>query len=219
MKLDRVRLLRFGALGAVIGASACNGKLAVLSEPVDGAGNAIVMPDSAQVQAELAKCPELVVDPSDTDPPPPPVQCGVCSCGEGQQLACDQAECMPPFVLPHCKDGSDPAPDAEIVRSSLEGELLHIDVKGYGGCGADDFELCYLEPGESTYASQRLFPKFATVRVSNPTRTACRRWRGRPRPACACNRGRRSLRQSNTCKQTIPYRLRRRPWNLGRRSS
>jgi mono/diheme cytochrome c family protein len=50
-------------------------------------------------------------------------------------------------------------------------------------------------------------------------KSACRRWRGRPRPACACNRGRRSLRQSNTCKQTIPYRLRRRPWNLGRRSS
>jgi len=149
------------------GVLACSGKLAVLSEPVDGAPTDIG--SDSPVTGSLASCPDLAPDYTDLDAPHAQlIDCGVCTCDAGQPT-CTPQECKPLETMGRCPENSDSVPEALAARAAIVGSTLFLDVKGYGGCGRTDFRPCYVQPEQSTVASQSLYPRRATIRVLNPT--------------------------------------------------
>jgi hypothetical protein len=180
------------ALAITIG---CNGKLAVLTAPVEGEADAGrgsasgsstfsggsstpsggpgaspgVLPTASD---PLRQCPELSLDleyTSSFDTPAPPVQCGACDCAAGE-LACEQQECVSARTLPRCEEEAyDQESNAAVRDYQIAGYTLYIELEGYGGCGQDDFHLCYIPPYASTAGSQQGYPKTATIKYFNTT--------------------------------------------------
>lgn len=159
------------ALVNVLVAGACSGKLAVLDEPVDAAGNPLTQgAQTAGAQGAAAApgagCPELAVE--EVYPPRAPlVTCGSCACVEGE-VVCDEGECPVWRGIPACEELT--ARDAVVLGSRIEGERLFLSLQGWGGCDAREqsFHVCYVPPYASRHDTQATYPKTATLLVQNP---------------------------------------------------
>ncbi|MEY2936706.1 MAG: hypothetical protein RL033_7455 [Pseudomonadota bacterium] len=156
---------------AVGGIVACNGELTVLSQPVDVASGA----DGSSTntgQSAAASCPELsVAYPVTFASFPQLIECGVCSCQEGE-VACSERACQPLQTLGRCPEHFETIPDAHTTRAHIVGDTLYVDAKGHGGCGDVDLLPCFVPPEQSSVASQSDYPRLATIRVLNPTSPA-----------------------------------------------
>ena len=146
------RVLMFG-LGTL---AACNGKLAVLTEPVvegqGGSGGEDASDTSAGAAGEAmpAEEPEPLLC-SQWDPRNPyrldeNIECGSCGCfGAGRSL-CRRSDCPAPTTIRRCTEEDDTAPRASVSFSRIVGTTWTFYIKGPGGCGEADFDLCYEDP-------------------------------------------------------------------------
>ncbi len=132
--------------GALLGA--CNGRLAVLDAPIDGAeGMHTANSGSAASSGGTESGPASTCDLSQWRPGSPstprPIDCGVCSCENGE-VVCEERPCLKSRSIAACPEEDPYSFHTTLTSASrVVGQSLHVETMGPGGCGDDDYLVCY----------------------------------------------------------------------------
>jgi len=135
--------------------AACNGHLDVMDDPVGRLDSPVSqgaddVPSSSSSGADNgASCEDLALNGSREFAHP--VACGSCRCEDGATV-CDAEACAPRRAIHACPEERGTPPMADTVdETRLSGTTLNLTVKGVGGCGEEDFDVCYRSGGNSIY--------------------------------------------------------------------
>lgn len=143
MRTSPTRRLSFYA---AVFCAACNGRLQVLDDPVgNGAGDLTAGGSDGSTSGGSCDLDQWRPGHRDT---PRPIDCGVCSCAGGE-LVCDERPCLPERSVVECP--VDPYFfETTIARGSdVVGQKYHLEVMGPGGCGEEDYLVCYVPPNRA----------------------------------------------------------------------
>ena len=93
------------------------------------------------------------------------VECGSCGCFGVDRSLCREGDCLAPRTIRRCTEADDITQAATVGVSRIVGTTWSFNIKGPGGCGGGDFDVCY-EPRSDEGEYPRYVPIFALALTS-----------------------------------------------------